>query len=297
MRLPPLEPGVWGVLATPFLSPSLALDEDSLAREVAWFADLGAAGVVALAVSGEATRLSVKERHRVLQVVAAQRGALPVVVGLPALATQPAIEQARLAAEALGDGLAGVMVQVNTASVADLVAHLGAIHAATGVGVVVQDYPLSSTVHIAPAALLGVIQQCAFVVGVKCESPPTAVAIATICAGSVVPLFGGLGGVSLVEELASGAAGAMTGFAYPEGLLAACEAFKVGRFAAAQTALRRWLPILSFEAQPGYGLAIRKELLRRRGIIAAADVRPPGLSLPEAMLPLIDAHLGALAGA
>ena len=38
------------------------------------------------------------------------------------------------------------------------------------------------------------------------------------------------------------------------------------------------------------GLAIRKENLRRRGVLGSAAVRPPALPYPEAMTPLSDAH-------
>lgn len=291
----PLERGVWGVLATPFAGPELALDEASLAREVAWYREMGATGIVALGVFGEAARLDGRERRRALAVVAAERGPLPVVVGLPALAAAQAIDEASVACEALGDGLAGVMVQVPMPEPRRLVAHFTAIYRATGAGVVVQDYPLSSGVQIAPGALVEAVRGCPFVVGIKCEAAPTAVAIATVRAGCDVPAFGGLGGVGLVDELAAGAAGAMTGFSQPEGLLAACRAFAAGGFAPCRAAFRRWLPIATFEAQPGIGLALRKEVLRRRGVIAEAGVRPPAMPLPQLLVPLLDAHLAALA--
>ena len=44
----------------------------------------------------------------------------------------------------------------------------------------------------------------------------------------------------------------------------------------------RYLPLVCYEQQPGYGLAVRKEILRRRGAIRSAKVRVPGPSLTAA---------------
>jgi 4-hydroxy-tetrahydrodipicolinate synthase len=42
------------------------------------------------------------------------------------------------------------------------------------------------------------------------------------------------------------------------------------------------VPLMRFEFQEGLGMAIRKEVLRRRGAIACADIRPPGANLDAA---------------
>jgi 4-hydroxy-tetrahydrodipicolinate synthase len=112
------------------------------------------------------------------------------------------------------------MLQVPTSDPHALADHLQAVHDATGVGVVVQDYPVVSGVTIATSELLTAIIGCAFVVAVKSEAPPTSAAIAELTAGTDVPVFGGLGGLGLLDELMAGAAGAMTGFSHPEGLAA-----------------------------------------------------------------------------
>ena len=52
---------------------------------------------------------------------------------------------------------------------------------------------------------------------------------------------------------------------------------------------------MNLEAQPGIGLALRKEVLRRRGVIDEALVRPPSPTLPARLAALIDAHLEAVA--
>jgi 4-hydroxy-tetrahydrodipicolinate synthase len=218
-----------------------------------------------------------------------------LVVGLSARATAPAVEQGRLAVEAAGPHLAGLMVQVHDARPAVLVRHLVRVHEATGARIVLQDYPLISGVRISSATILETLADCPFLVAVKAEAPPTAAAVAELAAGTDVPVFGGLGGVGLLDELAAGAAGAMTGFSRPEALLATIEAWHAGGMGAAHEAFARWLPLANFEAQPGIGLALRKEAFRRRGIFTEAGVRPPAPPMPATLGSILQQHLDELA--
>lgn len=289
----PLSRGLWGVLATPFSGPALAVDQDSLRREVAHYLTVPADGLVVLGVFGEGASLDSAERRLVVRTVAEAAPSTPLVVGLSARATAVAVEQAREAVAAAGRPVS-VMVQVNTAFAETLTAHLRAIHDATGAGVVLQDYPETSGVRVPASVVLEVLESCPFVVAVKSEAPPTSVAIARLTASTSVPVFGGLGGVGLLDELAAGAAGAMTGFSHPEGLRAALDAFASGGVAAASRAFAPWLPLVNYEAQPGIGLAVRKEILRRRGLFADGAVRPPAPAAPPEILALLPAHLEEL---
>lgn len=293
MSTAPLEAGVWGVVATPFTGSTLDVDEPGLARLVEHYASIGAAGLTVLGVFGEAARLSTNERREVLETVV-DACDLPLVVGATGLGTAPVVEEVQLAQEAVGDRLAGAMVQVNTADPGALAGHLRAVHEATGAGLVVQDYPLISGVHIGSAALVTALRTAPAVVAVKAEAPPTPVAVATLTGALDVPVFGGLGGVGLLDELAAGAAGAMTGFSFPEGLLACVRAWQRGGYAAAREAFLPYLPLANFEQQARVALAIRKECLRRRGLVMAAGVRPPAATFPEALAPQLGRHLAAV---
>lgn len=290
-RSEPLRAGVWGVLATPFVGPTLEVDEFSLLREVHHYVRIGATGLTVLGVFGEAARLSVAERRKVVAHVAEASEGLQLVVGLTSLATAPAIEECAMAADVARRKLSAVMVQVNTADPSVLARHLTAIHRATGVGIVIQDYPTASGVSIHYRDLAKVVREVPAVVAVKSECPPSPVAIAALTKSTPVTVFGGLGGVSLLDELAAGAAGAMTGFSYPEALVATVCAWEEGGFERAREVLAPWLPLVNFEAQPGISLAIRKECLRARELIAQSRARPPSQPLPAAMLPLLQQHI------
>lgn len=291
---PVLVPGLWVILTTPFTAEG-AVDLASVRRQVRFARTSGADGLVALGVFGEAANLSLAEQAEVVAAVAGEAPDLPTVLGLAGRSTPVAVEQAR-SALAVAPTRPSLMVQLNSPDTAVVVRHLSEIHDATGAGVVLQDYPLVSGVSMPASRVAEVVQQCPFVVAVKAESPPTPPAVGVLTRETDVPVFGGLGGVALVDELAMGAAGAMTGFSHPEGLRAAIDAFRAGGFAAARDAWAPWLPIATFEQQPGIALSVRKTLLHRRGVIDHPAVRPPAPTMPEQLLPLLEQHLAAVPG-
>src|SRR4051794_14839752 len=108
-----LEPGVWGVLPTPFTEDAADVDHASLANTVELYGRIGVNGVVALGVFGEAARLTAEERNRVVADVARAMGADRVVVGLTSTDTAQVCDEARAAIDASPVPLAALMVQIN----------------------------------------------------------------------------------------------------------------------------------------------------------------------------------------
>lgn len=286
-----LEPGVWGILATPFTGQHLSVDVESLARLVDHYREIGATGVVALGVLGEAGRLDTAERETVLRTVVGSAGSMPVVAGMAATSTAPAMEESKRAAQC---GAHAVMVLVSTPDGSRLAEHLERVSHACGLGIVLQDHPKTTGVTIASATLARAASSSGTVVAIKAESPPTAPTVATFVANANIPVFGGLGGVSLLDELLAGSSGAMTGFAFPEVLVATVSAWENGGYPLARDTYMPWLPLVIHEAQDGIGLSIRKEILRRRGLIDEAQVRFPGMPAPPSALAALDVHLGAV---
>jgi 4-hydroxy-tetrahydrodipicolinate synthase len=284
-----LEQGVWGVLATPF-TDDLSIDDASLARLVDHYRRVGAAGVIALGVLGEAGRLDSEERTHVVRTVVDAAAGLPVVAGVTSTSTAPAAEEARAAAAA---GASAVMLLVPSGDPSVIETHITTVSRACGVGVVLQDHPATTGVVASAESLRRAIERSGVVVAVKAEAPPTAPTIAALADGAV-PVFGGLGGLSLLDELLAGAAGAMTGFAFPEALVETVRAFEAGGYPSARSVYAPWLPLVVFEAQQPISLAIRKEILRRRGLLTSSHVRPPGAGLPAALGSALDAHLAAI---
>lgn len=289
-------PGVWGVLATPFQGSTLDVDAEALARLAEHYEAIGATGLTVLGVFGEAAALSAAERELVLEVVT-ESTSIPLVVGITSLATRPAIEEVSAAQSVAADRIAAVMVQVNSANPLVVIHHLQAIHQATGAFIVLQDYPVASGVVVPSSALISVASACEFVIAVKAEAPPTPVAIAHLTKALDIPVFGGLGGQGLLDELMAGAAGAMTGFSYPEALIACVGAWQRSGYDAARDELLPYLPLINFEQQARIALAVRKECLRQRGLIKESGVRAPAAEFPESLRDSMLTHLREAAAA
>lgn len=288
----PLPHGLWGVLATPF-DDDLNVDLPSLRNEVAAFAADGCDGLVALGVFGEAASLRADEADAVAATVASSTD-LPYVLGLSEREPDAVVTQARRLLAAVSRPPIALMAQIGDANPAVAAASLRGLYEVTEIGILVQDYPVVSGVTVTDEQVVAIVSACPFVVGVKSETPPTSVAIAHLAPRLNVPVFGGLGGVGLLDELEAGSAGAMTGFSHPAALAAMLRAYRQGGFDAAREAWAPWLPLANFEGQLRVGLAIRKELLRRRGVIACSRVRRPALPLPATLVPLLDKHLATV---
>src|SRR5262249_62373932 len=96
-----------------------------------------------------------------------------------------------------------------------------------------------------PALLGGTAREVSAARTIKLEDPPTPFKTARIlqqAGGLELEIFGGLGGVFLLEELMAGGAGAMTGFAFPAILVEIVKLFRAGRVAAAADLFSRNVP-------------------------------------------------------
>jgi 4-hydroxy-tetrahydrodipicolinate synthase len=271
--------GVYSVLPTPF-DANGEIDESSLRRVVDLFINAGVNGLTALGVTGEVGRLDDSERRRVLDIVLAQvAGRVPVVAGTSAEGTRTCVTYSRHAASA---GASAVMVspprmaKLNTEAV---IRHYRELAEAVDIDIVVQDYPPISGYAMEPALLARIAREIPRARTIKLEDPPTPFKTSRILEASEgysVAIFGGLGGVFLLEELLAGASGAMTGFAIPEILVRIVGLFRAGRVDEATDVFYRTVPLMRFEFQEGIGMAIRKEVLHRRGALATPAIRPPG---------------------
>ena len=279
--------GTWYIAPTPF-SADGSVDDDSLIRLVNRAIDWQVDGVTILGVMGEAPALADAERAQVLATVSAAAGdRLPFAVGCSAPSAMLTRHRVRQAEEA---GAAAVMIAAPTlAKDTDRIPDFyAAATEGSGIPVIVQDEPAATGVTLPVSALLAALDACGGSV-VKLEDPPTPPKISRLLSARPgLTVFGGLGGVSAHSEMLRGAAGTMTGFAFPEVLRAIRLAFEAGDPAGAAEIFDRFLPYIAFEGQPQVGLAIRKEVLRRRGVLATARTRAGKAPLDPVTLAELD---------
>lgn len=274
--------GVYAIAATPFDGDG-ALDLDSTSRMVEFYLSCGVSGLTILGVMGEAPKLAPGEAvaftRRVLDTVS---GAVPVVVGVSSPALTP---MKALTDEVMSLGAAGVMVApmggLNTDE--KIEGYFHAVCKTLGeVPIVLQDYPPSSGVNFSNGLLTRLFADLPSLKVLKHEDWPGLRKLTRFRAAETagahrrISVLVGNGGLFLPLELARGADGAMTGFAFPEMLVRVCEMHAAGDTAGAENLFDAYLPLIRYEQQVGIGLAIRKETLRRRGVIATAATRAPG---------------------
>src|SRR3712207_1131496 len=278
--------GVCTIALTPFTDKG-DLNDKSIGSLSEFYVDAGVHGITILGIMGEAHKLSDAERRAITErYVSAVGGRVPVVVGCSAVVTKVVAERVQEAEKA---GATAVMVAPpNNQRSLDLVfEHYRRVAEVVSVPVVVQDEPVNTGVVMpAPfiARLANEIEGCRYV---KLEEAPTTIKISSLLKGieTEVGVFGGLGGMYFYEELARGASGIMTGFAYPQVLVETYRLFVGGERREAQEHFFRYLPLIRFEAQLGVGgVGIRKEILKLRGAIASSHVRFPAPALDEETL-------------
>lgn len=283
--------GVYSVLATPFTATG-DVDYESLKRVVDLAVKAGVDGVSALGVTGEVARLNDAERGRIVEAVVKQmNGRAKVIVGASADGVRTCVDYTRQAKSLGGDAVMVSpprMLKLNTESV---VSHYKALADAVDLPIVVQDYPPISGFAMEAGLLARIAKDVPSARTIKLEDPPTPFKTTRILAAAgdtKVAILGGLGGVFLIEELMAGAAGVMTGFAYPEVLVKVVSLYRAGRTDEAADVFYRFVPLMRFEFQEGIGMAIRKEVLKRRGVIAHAGTRAPGPTLDAATSAALD---------
>ena len=269
--------GMHWMLVTPF-DEEERVDLDSVERVVDKAVGAGCVGVVALGEMGEWRRLTDGERKTILgKVMEAAAGRLLVTVGATAASAFVAVERAREAREA---GASAIMVSpppLARPNPGAIQTFYQRVADSVDISLVVQDFPQASGVHMSPQFIAQLAEDIPSFRYLKLEDPPTPAKVNRIrqLVGDRLGIFGGLGGVFLLDELNRGGIGAMTGFAYPEVLVEIIRLSFEGQAEKAREVFNRFLPLILFESQEGISLSIRKEALKARGLIATAMVRHP----------------------
>lgn len=281
--------GVYIIAATPFFDDD-SIDYDSLDRLTDFYLEKGVSGITILGMMGEAQKLSPDESKNVMnRVIKRVDGRVPVIVGV----SNPDIKKLiKLSNSAMAAGAAGIMVAPNSSHHNDetIFNYYVEVDKAleSKIPMIYQDFPLVTKAPISLDCLMRIIREIPQVVMLKHEDWPGLEKLSELRSRSKaeglrrISILCGNGGLYLPQELSRGADGAMTGFAYPEMLVSVCKKFENGDHDDAEDLFDLYLPVIKHEQQPGYGLAVRKETLHRRGTISSSKVRTPGPSMSSA---------------
>jgi 4-hydroxy-tetrahydrodipicolinate synthase len=288
MRLDETAHGVFPIAPTPF-RPDGSIDEGSIDRLCEAYIACGSNGATVLGIMGEAPKLEPEEALSVAKRFIRGMGDLPVIVGVSA----PGFASMRALAHGVMDqGAAGVMIApVPSLRTDDQITgyyHQAIEAVGSDIPFVIQDYPLTLTVQMTPKVIRGIVEEHRSCVMLKHEDWPGLEKISALRGfqrdGSMrsISILTGNGGLFLDFEMERGADGAMTGYAFPEMLIDVVRFQKAGRRDEAHDVFDAHLPLLRYEQQQGVGLAVRKYVLMKRGLLSSDAQRKPGGTLSAA---------------
>lgn len=291
--------GVFSIVTTPFREDD-SLDLDAIGPLMEFYRNAGCDGVTLLGVMGEAPKMASSETQALLTEAIQNAGDMTVLVGLGAMGIAQFCESSRTL---MGLGAHGVMVNApNTIKTdADGVNYFTNIGRGLGdIPFVLQDFPLATGIHLPVQTLEQVIDTCPNLKMIKQEDWPGWNKIrhlrARSDAGEIrrVSILSGFGALYLPEDLQCGSDGAMTGFSFPEMLHAVQTAKEAEDLDRMSDIFDAFLPIVRAEMSLTTGLAVRKHILHRRGILPTPKIRFPGAVLPASDIDQIDRLLARL---
>ncbi|QET05541.1 MULTISPECIES: dihydrodipicolinate synthase family protein [Cupriavidus] len=301
MPLTPDAKGVFPIAPTPFLDDG-SIDTASIDRLTDFYLECGSTGITVLGQLGEAPKLEHAESVDVAARMIQRAGKLPVVVGVsaPGFAAMRALTR-----EVMDRGAAGVMIAPpNTLRTDDqIVGYYRQAVEAIGddVPFVIQDYPLTFSVQMTPGVIRRIVTELPSCAMLKHEDWPGLEKISTLRGfekdGSMrhISILCGNNGLFLDYEVERGADGANTGYCFPDMLCDVVRLNAAGEREAAHDLFDAHLPLLRYEQQPGAGLAVRKYVMMRRGLLTSAAQRKPAAVMSATARAEVDHLLRRLA--
>jgi 4-hydroxy-tetrahydrodipicolinate synthase len=293
--------GTFAIAPTPFHEDG-RIDEASIDRLADFYRAAGCNGITVLGILGEAPKLDGQEAVDVARCFVRSAKDLQIIVGVSA----PGFAAMRSLARSVMDaGAAGVMIAPPPHLRTDdqITTYFKQAVEAIGADIpwVLQDYPLTLTVVMTPAVIRKIVMDNPSCVMLKHEDWPGLEKISALRGfqkdGSLraLSILTGNGGLFLDFEMERGADGAMTGYAFPDMLVDVVRMSKAGQRDAAHDLFDAHLPLIRYEQQQGVGLAVRKYVMKRRGMIASDAQRKPASSLTPAARAEVDYLLARLA--
>ena len=292
--------GLFPIAPTPF-HPDGRIDTASIDTLIERYLAAGATGITVLGIMGEAPKMEADESLAIVKQFIKGMGKLPVIVGV----SSPGFAAMRsLAKTSMEMGAAGVMIAPPPSLRTDdqiTGYYRQAIEAiGTDIPFVIQDYPLTLSVVMTPKVIRQIVEENPSCVMLKHEDWPGLEKISALRGftkeGSMreISILTGNGGLFLDFEMERGADGAMTGYAFPEMLSGLVKLMNAGKRDEAHDLFDAHLPLLRYEQQQGAGLAVRKYVMMKRGMIASDAQRKPASAISATARAEVDYLLARL---
>lgn len=274
--------GIFVIVVTPF-TETYELDEASLRKEIQFCIEAGAHGLVGPANASEFPMLSDDERKRWLEIVVSEAGGqIPVVAATTSGHTIPTIALSRFAEQIGADGIMAMPPHIVHFDAPGCFDYYAALSRAVHIPICIQNFPAPVGTPMSSALLGRMCRELEYVEYIKEETLPeprqiseTLAAAGDSCKG----VFGGQGGIYFIDEYRRGSVGNMPACQATDVQVAIWDKLEAGDEAGARKLFNQVLPLINYERL--YGVAVYKEVLRRRGIFATNLSRYPGAYLDE----------------
>ena len=289
--------GIFVIVVTPF-TESLELDEASLRREVRFCIEAGATGLVGPANASEFPTLSDDERKRWMEIVIHEAGGqIPVVAATTSGHALPAVELSLFAQRIGANGVMAMPPSILSPGPEGCYQYFKALSDALDIPVCLQNYAGPAGTPMSSELLARMCRELENVRYLKEETlpEPRAISRTLAAAGAACEgVFGGQGGIYMIDEWRRGAHGNMPACQSTEVHVAIWDKLTAGDEAGARKIFNQLLPLINFERM--HGVATYKEVLKRRGIFNTTASRAPGKYLDDMDLKELDAILADVEG-
>jgi len=278
--------GIFVVAVTP-LDDRRNLDEVSYRGLIEYDSRAGVKGLTVLGESAERDLLSEEERRRILAITfELVGGKLPIVVGTGSESIQTTIPSC-ISAQDMGASAVmipaprGLKTGTGAPDQDAILDYFSSVGDAIEIPMVVQDFPQTDRPKMSPALIARLNREISNAKYLKLEDPPTPLKLTMIreITGDRLKIFSALYGRDSFWDLVHGAVGIMTSSPTPEYLVAMYDAYIAGDLKKAFDIYLNTLPLVYYCSE--MGLAVRKEILVRRGVIRTGKMKLPEKELVD----------------
>lgn len=282
--------GIFVIVITPF-TDDYQIDEVSLRKQVDFCVEAGAHGLVGPANASEFATMSDDERRAWIHIVVDQAaGRIPVIATTTSGHKVPAIALSQYSQEIGADGIMSMPPHILHPDADGCYDYYASLSTALIIPIFIQNYigPIGT-----PMSNELVAQMCRDLPNVdyiKEETLPEPRQISRTLAAadeSCKGVFGGQGGVYIIDEWRRGACGNMPAAQITDLHVDIWAKLEANDEAGARELYNQALLLINFERM--HGVATYKEVMKRRGIFTTTVSRGPRMFLDEMDLKELDA--------
>ena len=281
--------GIFVILVSAFLE-NASLDKESLRRQVDYCVGAGVQGLVGPANASEFATLSDVERGDWIRIVAdACDGRVPFVAATSGLHAKVAGDFSAWAIQQGADGIMAMPPYILHPDAAGCYSYYASLNDHVTRPIVIQNYMGPVGTPMSAKLLSRMCREMKWVQYVKEETFPEPRQLsATLAAtsGDCHGVFGGQGGVYILDEFRRGACGNMPASQLSVQHVQLWKSLEAGDWVGARSLYNQILPLIAFERL--HGVAAYKEVLYRRGVFSTTHSRMPGAVLDELDLAELD---------